>query len=179
MAEELNNGTDRIQENTADVQETEQSKLPQTQQELNDLIEARVARERRSWASKARAKVKAQEPTGAEEEKQDPALLAARQDLATTQRDLAAAKAQIEAMRSGIRSEMVDDAVILALNEIERNGEEVDDISLKDALKTIKKRHPEWLVDEKGKGGFRVGADSKEEIDPGKQKNLPMSRVIF
>ena len=74
---------------------------------------------------------------------------------------------------------MVDDAVTLALREIERNGDEVDELSLKDALKTIKKRHPEWQIEDKSKGGFRVGADTKDDTNPDKQKALPNGKVVF
>ena len=163
MAEELNKGTDRNQDDTAIEQETEeQTNLPKSQEELNEIIAARVARERRAWAQKARSKAKSSEQPQEkpDEEHTDSGLLEAQRQLEETRRDLISTKAQIEAMRSGIRAEMVDDAVTLALREIERNGDEVDELSLKDALKTIKKRHP-------------------DDTNPDKQKALPNGKVIF
>lgn len=149
-----------------DPESTPAQNLPKTQEELDALIEKRLQRERK----------KLQRQQAASAAQTAPAAQEAPEDTAKLSRELMEARAQIEAIRSGVRAEVCEDAVYLAMREAEKDGEyDADD--LREALKTILKRHPEWKNDEKQKGGFRVGAEAPGE--PPKGKAPPTGRVIF
>lgn len=77
------------------------------------------------------------------------------------------AKAQIEAFKSGVRSDAVEDAVYLAVREVEKSGDEVDEDTIREALKNVLKRHPSWKNTEKQKRG------SKSEQTRKARKEIP------
>ncbi len=132
----------------AEPQTQQQSDLPQTQAELDALIEKRLARERKKLAKQATPAAAAQPDA----QTQQPA-----QADAAVQRELTTVRAQLEAVRNGVRSDLAEDAVLLALHEVEKSGDEPDEDSIRDALKTVLKRHPDWKQDNKT-GGIKVGA---------------------
>lgn len=155
------------------VQKEQESALPKTQEELDTLIEQRIAREYKKWA-KTQAKAVAQ-PAAAEpsvESRPDPALETAAQELVE-------ARAQLDAYRNGIRADMVEDAVYLAIREVERAGDDLDEESIREALKAVLKRHPDWKQEEKQKSGFKVGADPSDSGKDPSKKALPTGRIIF
>ncbi len=78
-------------------------------------------------------------------------------ELQKTQRDLLEARAELTAVKSGLNPAVAEDAVLLAVHEVEKTGDDLDDDSVADALKAVLKRHPEWKAAKDGTG-FRVGA---------------------
>ena len=55
----------------------------------------------------------------------------------------------------------MEDAVLLAMHDVEKAGDELDEDAVAEALKEVLKRHPEWKKQDDPKsssGGFRVGA---------------------
>lgn len=137
-----------------------------TQEEVNNLL----AKERRKMERKA---AKSQE-TATSDEAVNPDSSKQTEQL---NRDLMEAKAQLEAFKGGVASEMVEDAVYLAMREVEKAGDEPDADSIREALKIVLKRHPEFKSKEQ-KGGIKLGAPN-EEKQPANEKVLPHGKVIF
>lgn len=175
--------TEETTENTAQTSAQEPgSALPQTQQELDALIEKRLARERRRLARQQGAQAAPPDEgdpapgTGAAMPAADAAALAA------ANRELLIAHAQLDAYRSGVNPAAVEDAVLLAVLQAEKAGE-ADEDGVRDALAEVLKRHPEWKPGKKDArpGGFKVGVDpgaGAGQNSAGK-KPLPSGRVIF
>ena len=90
--------------------ETNAAGLPQTQEELDALIEKRIKREHKKWDKQQQQTEEPAEPKQATE--------AAAQNIAI-QKELTEARAQLEAVKSGVRPDVVEDAVYLATREIE------------------------------------------------------------
>ena len=69
-------------------------------------------------------------------------------------------KAQLEAHNAGFKPEYIEDAVLIAENAAKRDG-----ITITEALQAVAKKYPEWkhTADEKGKSGFKVGAETPKE----------------
>ena len=77
--------------------------------------------------------------------------------------DLLLARSQIAAYSAGVASEMVADAVTLAMAEARSAGEVTEDAVAK-AMANVLKRHPEWKAQsaagsKKASGGFKLGPD--------------------
>lgn len=170
------------QESTVQTQEEEQkndnqeeqantSHLPKTQEELDALIEGRIKRERRKWSR--------QQAQQTAETDMQPAVSqdAAQNDV--FQKELMEARAQIEAFKSGVRADAVEDAVYLAVREAEKNGDEVDEDTIREALKTVLKRHPSWKNTDKQKTGIKVGADAEGSEGNIKKNSVISGKVIF
>lgn len=168
-------------QNQTDKKPEENGDLPKTQEELDALIEKRFARERKKIAKQAQqpsapvaqpaaqpAAQSAQQPAAAP---QPAAVPQEKQELESARRELLTARAQIEAFRSGVRADLTEDAVALAMMELEKNGDDPDEESVQDALKAVLKRHPDWKSDtQKKTGGIKVGAQQQETSggEPGK-----------
>lgn len=155
--------------------------LPKTQEELDALIEARVARERKKFAKQitgqpAAVAQPAAQPTTQQQGTTTPEYGAAQpaaqsaNAVAEAQRELLSARAQLEALRSGVRADVAEDAVLLALHEVERDGDDPDEDTVREALKAVLKRHPDWKQEIKKQGGIKVGAQQQESTgaEPGK-----------
>lgn len=113
-----------------------------------------------------------EQPDPAPEEKQEeqPAEAASAAQLAgddpekvRLKEDLLMARSQIAAYSAGVASEMVADAVTLAMAEARAAGEVTEDAVAK-AMANVLKRHPEWKAQsaasgKKASGGFKLGAD--------------------
>lgn len=69
-------------------------------------------------------------------------------------------KAQIEAYKTGFRSDTLEDAVILAENITKRDGVEISE-----ALQAVAEKYPDWKNTENN-SGFKVGAEPPEENKP-------------
>ena len=150
--------------------ETNAAGLPQTQEELDALIEKRIKREHKKWDKQQQQTEEPAEPKQATE--------AAAQNIAI-QKELTEARAQLEAVKSGVRPDVVEDAVYLAMREIERSGEEADADSIREALQLVLKRYPSWKNDEKQKSGIKVGADTEAAEKASGKSQLPTGKVIF
>lgn len=71
-------------------------------------------------------------------------------------------KAQLAAIKSGVRIDVVEDAICLAMNDAEKNGE-ITEESVAEALSGVLSRHPEWKNAPENTNNFRVGADGSKE----------------
>ena len=145
--------------------------LPKTQEELDALIEGRIKREHRKWSRQQaqQSQDTAPPPTVPQETPASDAY----------QKELMEAKAQIEAFKSGVRTDAVEDAVYLAVREVEKSGDEVDEDTIREALKTVLKRHPSWKNTEKQKTGIKVGADAEGSEGNSKKSSAISGKVIF
>lgn len=76
--------------------------------------------------------------------------------------ELLNAKAQIAAFKSGVRSDVVEDAVCLAMHDAKQKGELTEE-SVAEALSGVLSRHPEWKAPADSTNNFRVGADGSKE----------------
>jgi hypothetical protein len=146
------------------------SNLPKTQEELDALIEGRIKREHRKWNKQVQQPQDAPvQPTAPQEAPANDAY----------QKELMEAKAQIEAFKSGVRTDAVEDAVYLAVREVEKSGDEVDEDTIREALKAVLKRHPSWKNTEKQKTAIKVGADAEGSEGNPKKNPAISGKVIF
>lgn len=78
-------------------------------------------------------------------------------------------KAQLEAHNAGFKGEYIEDAVLIAENAAKRDG-----TTIVEALQAVAKKYPEWkhTTDEKGKSGFKVGADTPKEENTAEDDKL-------
>lgn len=155
--------------------------LPKTQEELDAIIDARLARERKKMAKQQQgqtppAQQTAQTEASAQQTATPPAVDTA------MQRENLMLKAQVTAIKDGVDPSVVEDAVYLAMREAEKDGD-ADEDDIKEALKIVLKRHPEWSAKKEKKeekeGGFKVGAGQTDK-GSGSQKNaMPTGKVIL
>ncbi|MEE0223982.1 MAG: hypothetical protein UED73_06705 [Acutalibacteraceae bacterium] len=133
--------------------------LPKTQEELDALINTRLKRAEKDWLKKQKP---AQQPPAAPPAT-PPAegVPPAEDNSASLQREIVETRAQLAAYKEGVKPEAVEDAVLLAMHDVEKSGDELDEDAVAEALKEVLKRHPEWKKQDDQKnnsGGFRVGA---------------------
>lgn len=79
-----------------------------------------------------------------------------------TDLELLNTKAQLAAFKSGVRGDVVEDAVCLAMHDAKKNGE-VTEKTIADALSGVLDRHPEWKNAPESANNIRVGADGSKE----------------
>lgn len=113
-----------------------------------------------------------QEEAPAEEPAPEPAPEAAPDsaaELETLRAENARLKAQLEAHGTGFKPEYIEDAVLIAENAVSRDG-----ITITEALQAVAKKYPEWkhTADEKGKSGFKVGAEAPKEDNAAENEQL-------
>lgn len=137
--------------------------LPKTQEELDALINTRLKRAEKDWLKKQKP---AQQPPAAPPAT-PPAegVPPAEDNSASLQREIVETRAQLAAYKEGVKPEAVEDAVLLAMHDVEKSGDELDEDAVAEALKEVLKRHPEWKKQDDPKnssGGFRVGASGSE-----------------
>lgn len=75
--------------------------------------------------------------------------------------ELLLAKAELAAIKSGMDVSFAEDAVVLAVHDIRKEGGTPDSDSIEKAVKNVLKRHPEWNAKKETDkfAGFKVGAD--------------------
>lgn len=76
--------------------------------------------------------------------------------------ELLEVKAQLAAYKSGVRGDVVEDAVCLAVHDAQKAGE-LTDKTIAKALEGVLERHPEWKNAAENTAGFRVGADGSQK----------------
>ena len=174
MDEKKENVTVEEPENTAGEQETKQAEkkdnLPKTQDELDAIIRDRIRRERQKMK-------KATEASQEQPEAQN--TVADDGELQRVQRELLEERAINKAITlNKCNPEYAGDAVVLALREVEKNGEEPNDDNVQEALQVVIKRNSAWQTSDENRGGIKVGAepDDKKETTA---KGLPQGQVIF
>lgn len=107
------------------------------------------------------------EPEQPEETQEEPADPAA--ELEMLRAENTRLKAQLEAHNAGFKPEYIEDAVLIAENAAKRDG-----TTIVEALQAVAKKYPEWkhTTDEKGKSGFKVGADTPKEDKAAEDERL-------
>lgn len=179
--EEKNKATPKPCEEKREEEQPSKPPLAASLEELDALIEKRLARERKKLARQAGAPLV---PTAAPGDQLSPAAQPAADTAAQDAfaRELLIARAQVDAYKEGVAPGAVEDAVYLAVMQAEKAGE-ADEEGVRDALKEVLKRHPEWKPQKKdaAKGGFKVGVDTTgaDEKVGAKQRALPLGKVIF
>lgn len=106
-----------------------------------------------------------EKPTELPAEEAEPPKLSAEDELKAENFRL---KTQLEAMKIGFSSDVIEDAVVLAENIVKKDG---SDISA--ALQAVAKKYPDWKADSKdskSKGGFKVGADTSKQSSASDEK---------
>lgn len=137
--------------------------LPKTQEELDALINTRLKRAEKDWLKKQ--KQTQQPPTAPPATPPADSTPPAEDNSAALQREIVETRAQLAAYKEGVKPEAVEDAVLLAMHDVEKAGDELDEDAVAEALKEVLKRHPEWKLQDDPKnssGGFRVGASGNE-----------------
>lgn len=76
--------------------------------------------------------------------------------------ELLEVKAQLAAYKSGVRGDVVEDAVCLAVHDAQKAGI-LTDKTIAKALEGVLERHPEWKNAAENTAGFRVGADGSQK----------------
>lgn len=76
--------------------------------------------------------------------------------------ELLEVKAQLAAYKSGVRGDVVEDAVCLAVHDAQKAGE-LTEKTVAEALTGVLERHPEWKNAAENTAGFRVGADGTQK----------------
>lgn len=137
--------------------------LPKTQEELDALINTRLKRAEKDWLKKQKQAQQppATPPAAPHAEGEPPA----EDNSAALQREIVETRAQLAAYKEGIKPEAVEDAVLLAMHDVEKAGDELNEDAVAEALREVLKRHPEWKKQDDPKnssGGFRVGASGSE-----------------
>lgn len=160
------------QETKGTKDKPENDGLPKSQEELDAIIEKRLRRERKKMQQAGGSNQQDSQTDRQESSDADTALK-------TVNRELMIARAQLEAYQNGVNPDAVSDAVCLAVMQAEKDGE-FDEEGVRDALKEVLKRRPEWQVkkDADSKGGFKVGVDTSG-AEQAKGKGLPKGKVIF
>lgn len=147
-------------EQATEQQEETQAETEETEEETQEQETAAETEE--GTEDQAEEAEEESENQNAEEEQQEEAPAAEGDDEnANLKRDLLQARGELAAYRAGVASDMVADAVTLAMAEAAKSGE-VTETSVTKAMEAVLKRHPEWKAAEGGKqksGGFKLGAD--------------------
>ncbi|MBR1724036.1 MAG: hypothetical protein IJ723_03335 [Ruminococcus sp.] len=109
------------------------------------------------------------EETPAEEQTAEETAPDATAELEQLRAENARLKAQLEAHNAGFRGEYIEDAVLIAENAANRDG-----ITITEALQAVAKKYPEWkhTADDKGRNGFKVGAETPKEDDTAEDDKL-------
>lgn len=81
--------------------------------------------------------------------------------------ELLLARAELSAIKSGMSVSVAEDAVVLAMHDLKKDGAVPDQAGLEKALKGVLKRHPEWDAKKQqgAPAGFKVGADGSKNQD--------------
>lgn len=119
----------------------------------------------------------AQEPAKDPEPAADPAP-DTDGELTALRDELQAANAKLAAYRAGVPAEAVDDAVVLALHDLQAAGKEATGDSLREAIDAVIGRHPGWQQPQQPKAPAKAGAPAQD--DTGTQtRTMPTGTVIF
>lgn len=99
-------------------------------------------------------------------------------ELTALRDELQAANAKLAAYRAGVPAEAVDDAVVLALHDLQAAGKEATGDSLREAIDAVIGRHPGWQQPQQPKAPAKAGAPAQD--DTGVQtRTMPTGTVIF
>lgn len=104
----------------------------------------------------------------------EPDLVA---EVTALRHELQAANAKLAAYKAGVPSAAVDDAVVLALHDLQKSGTEITPEALDSAMTSVLQRHPDWLRAKNPPAPAKAGAPQKEQKPT--DKSLPSGTVIF
>lgn len=113
----------------------------------------------------------ATDPTPAADPAPDPA-----EELAALRMELQTANAKLAAYKAGAPAEVVDDAVVLALHDLQQTGAAVTAQTLDDAVTSVLQRHPDW---QRHTPPAPVKAGAPEPEPKPTNKTLPSGTVSF
>ena len=144
-------------EEEKDKDKKSEAEKPETETAAETSSEA-AAEQAEETAPETAEEAAESETEQAEETQEEPADPAA--ELEALRAENTRLKAQLEAHNAGFKPEYIEDAVLIAENAVSRDG-----ITITEALQAVAKKYPEWkhTADEKGKSGFKVGADTPKE----------------
>lgn len=149
-------------------EETEEQKKEQTQTSAEETsgtqseTSEKAAEKQGTESAEEKAKEKEDDPKA--EQKEDSSTAQAGSDnpeKADFSQELLFAKAELAAIKSGMDVSFAEDAVVLAVHDIRKEGGTPDSDSIEKAVKNVLKRHPEWNAKKETdkSAGFKVGAD--------------------
>lgn len=147
-----------------------------TQQELDKLISNRISRALKHAGENPNDNGQP-DPNG-NSLTDTPSTQPDNSELFAAQQELIQARAQLAALKSNVSPDAVEDAVVLAMRDVEKGGNEPTDENVSEAIKNVLKRHPEWAKDdEKKHGGFKVGTNTGD--NGGEKTPLHSGTVIL
>lgn len=76
---------------------------------------------------------------------------------------LTEANARVAAYKSGVKSDAVEDAVVLAMHAVKTAGGEVSEEAIHQAIVSVLERHPEWNTATTPTAPVKVGAEPPAE----------------
>ena len=168
-------------ENTTPTEEKEKDKKPEAEKPAEEAAAAEEAKAETAAETSSEAPTPQAEETAPEAEKTTPAAESESSESAPEaapdykaendelRAENARLKAQLEAHNAGFKGEYIEDAVLIAENAAKRDG-----TTIVEALQAVAKKYPEWkhTADEKGKSGFKVGADTPKEDKTAEDESL-------
>lgn len=132
-----------------------------TQADVDKMIKERLAREKKSQLSKDELEAyKAwKESQKTEEEKKNEALTNAEKARIAAEEKAAALEAKVTALSKGVKSDSVDDVVILAKAMV------TDEVTVEQAIDKVLEKYPNFKGEQKQEEnkGFKIGAEGQKQ----------------
>lgn len=132
-----------------------------TQAEVDEMIKDRLAREKKKQIPKEELEAyKAwKESQKTEEEKKNEALSNAEKARIAAEEKAAALEAKVTALSKGVKSDSVDDVVILAKALV------TDEVTIEQAIDKVLEKYPSFKGEQKQEGnkGFKIGAEGQKQ----------------
>ena len=132
-----------------------------TQAEVDKMIKERLAREKKNQLPKEELEAyKAwKESQKTEEEKKNEALSNAEKARIAAEEKVAALEAKVTALSKGVKSDSVDDVVILAKALV------TDEVTIEQAIDKVLEKYPSFKGEQKQEGnkGFKIGAEGQKQ----------------
>lgn len=133
-----------------------------TQAEVDKMIKERLAREKKNQLPKEELEAyKAwKESQKTEEEKKNEALSNAEKARIAAEEKAAALEAKVTALSKGVKSDSVDDVVILAKALV------TDEVTIEQAIDEVLEKYPSFKGEQQeGNKGFKIGAEGQKQND--------------
>lgn len=159
-----NTGNANTNEPKTDSKDTTQATEEKTftQAEVDKMIKDRLAREKKNQLPKEELEAyKAwKESQKTEEEKKNEALSNAEKARIAAEEKAAALEAKVTALSKGVKSDSVDDVVILAKALV------TDEVTIEQAIDKVLEKYPSFKGEQQeGNKGFKIGAEGQKQND--------------
>lgn len=157
-----NTGNANTNEPKTDSKDTTQATEEKTftQAEVDKMIKDRLAREKKNQLPKEELEAyKAwKESQKTEEEKKNEALSNAEKARIAAEEKAAALEAKVTALSKGVKSDSVDDVVILAKALV------TDEVTIEQAIDEVLEKYPSFKGEQQeGNKGFKIGAEGQKQ----------------